>query len=282
MSDLYIANSCGEGFSEGNRISVANFWATNECGVRYFTTKYFNQDTGKVICGVDMCKLDCDLNLLRSLLYLERNESAETENIVVTVNNASSSSGNTTTNNNTNTSSGGSSNNSDTTTVDCTPLNKTISFNLPSGNVGITNTYSMNNVDISASGFTKTGSTTAMWGKNDGVGETGLGIASDSDHEINKSNFIQLDLTSLINEVKPTTIPIINIDSIHPSEGFAIYGSNSNGTLGSLLYDSPNTPSLQSIEIPNFGTYKFINIIASGASNNSNVLLKSIDYVICK
>lgn len=277
MSDLYIANSEGEGFIEGDRICITNFYSTDDCGVKYKTTKYFNQDTHKPISKPDMRKLDSDLNLLRSILYIQRAELAENENITVTVNNASSSIGNTST---------ATSNNSfnDTTIpiFECVSLNRTIAFNSPTGNVGISNVYSLNTIDIPASGFTKAGIATAMWGKNDGIGESGLGIASDSGHEINKNNFIQLEMTSLIAGVKPNSIPVISIDSIQPSQGFTIFGSDIVGVLGISLYVSPNTPELQSVEIPNFGAYRYINIIASGSSNNSSVLLKSVDYIICK
>ena len=33
-----------------------------------------------------------------------------------------------------------------------------------------------------------------LYGKNDGITESGIGIASDNMHEINKQSYIQLDL----------------------------------------------------------------------------------------
>jgi len=84
-------------------------------------------------------------------------------------------------------------------------------------------------------------------------------------------------------------IPYITISGLQTSEGFTIYGTNLlNGVLGNIIYQSNdlNLSNLeQTIPIPNFGEYKYIQITASGIYVCSNILLKNIcllDYNSCK
>jgi hypothetical protein len=108
-----------------------------------------------------------------------------------------------------------------------------------------------------------------LYGK---IGEE-LGIASDSQRGINKLTYIQLDVSNFQNKIAKFTIENIKKDG-----GFALYGSNIQGSIGDLLYSSSDVPSIQSINIS--VQKKYISITAAGSSIDTNVLLQSIDFTI--
>ena len=114
-----------------------------------------------------------------------------------------------------------------------------------------------------------------MYGKNRSLGEEGLGIANDPQREINKQNYIQLDL-SYVSDTKLS----ITMQNIQKEGGFAFYGSNKQGSIGDLLYTSPDFPSIQTILVPQFKKYQYISVTAAGSSLTANVLLHSIDFII--
>jgi hypothetical protein len=114
-----------------------------------------------------------------------------------------------------------------------------------------------------------------MYGKKDFVGDEGLGIADDPQHEINKLNYIQLDLSAI-----QTMSPNITIENIQKDGGFALYGSTKQGSIGQLLYKSADSPQIQTVKIPDIESYPYISVTANGESITANVLLKSIDFDI--
>jgi len=115
-----------------------------------------------------------------------------------------------------------------------------------------------------------------MWGNKTLNGEMNLGIANDPQHEINKYNYIQLD----VSDIADTKSPRIIVQNIQDDGGFALYGSNQLGKIGVLLYTSPDFPSEQITPLPEINTYKYISITAAGSSIIANVLLQSIKLEI--
>jgi hypothetical protein len=153
-----------------------------------------------------------------------------------------------------------------------------ILFNTPAGNVGTSETYTLNDVSIKAYGYNigSPNTPTDLFGKNDGPNETGLGMDSDSDNEINTTTFVMLDISNLFSkecENKPT----ITVGSIQSGEGFYIYGSNVLGELGTLLLTQGDSALSQTVTIPEFGHYQYISITAT----DGNVVLYSLDYELC-
>jgi len=62
------------------------------------------------------------------------------------------------------------------------------------------------------------------------------------DNEIDALHFVQIDLGDFIREkTAKCTDPTIKIGSIQLNEGFEIYGSNTLGVIGQLLYSYKNT-----------------------------------------
>jgi hypothetical protein len=119
----------------------------------------------------------------------------------------------------------------------------------------------------SGSGFNyNAGTITAknLYGKNGGAGETGLGLDVGGDFEIDNRSFVQLDVGNLIANGFLSMTAII--ESVQASEGFSIWGSNSSGTPGTLLYNGGNPSTggnTQVTAIPSFGTYRYISLSAS-------------------
>jgi PEP-CTERM motif len=104
--------------------------------------------------------------------------------------------------------------------------------------------------------------------KDEGAAEFGLGIFNDptGEGEIGKTNFVQLGgLTG-------ATITVI--ESAQAGEGFDIFGSDSNGVLGTDLLGSGMSCGTCSVTV-NLGSHSFLDITAIGGTN-ANVLLGSV------
>ncbi len=117
----------------------------------------------------------------------------------------------------------------------------TWNFDSPAGVLGTSETYTENQfgLAVTAYGYTCTSSmlTTCsamdLYGKNNGPGEQGLGLANGGDNEIQTNQFIQLNLTNILN-----ALPLnqsLTIDSVQLGEGFAFYQSSTLGSVGTLL-----------------------------------------------
>ncbi len=117
----------------------------------------------------------------------------------------------------------------------------TWNFDSPTGVLGTSETYTENQfgMAVTAYGYTCTNSSLTtcsamdLYGKNNGPGEEGLGLANGGDNEIQTNQFIQLNLTNLLN-VLPAS-ETLTIDSVQLGEGFAFYQSSTLGSVGTLL-----------------------------------------------
>lgn len=97
-----------------------------------------------------------------------------------------------------------------------------------------------------------------------GAVEFGLGLTNTPHNEIQAGplNFIQFDLTSIL--ASGLLNGSIKVGSIQANEAFAIYGSNTLGTLGTQLGGTfGSTFDNQFVNLPNFGQYNFYAIVAS-------------------
>ena len=96
-------------------------------------------------------------------------------------------------------------------------------------NLGNTSTFIESGVSLTASGFTTAGVATALYAKytSGDPTETGLGTASDSDHEINSGNFVQLTLPTS----PATTFNLILAGSVQTGETAKVYWTTTYGSL---------------------------------------------------
>ncbi|HEV2045914.1 MAG TPA: hypothetical protein VGQ95_04875 [Chthoniobacterales bacterium] len=105
--------------------------------------------------------------------------------------------------------------------------------------------------------------------KNGGGDEIGLGLVNTPNNELQVASngtplqFIQLDLTSIL--AQGFTNFKIEIGSVQPGEQFDLYGSTTLGSLGIKLNSTPYGSSVddQFVSVPNFGTYKFLSVVAN-------------------
>jgi hypothetical protein len=153
----------------------------------------------------------------------------------------------------------------------------TWNLNMPNGTLGTSQTYTVNGVTITAYGFNNgnPGTPTALYGKNDGGDETGLGINSNVNHEIDINHFVQLDLNQVI--AAGATSGTMSIGSMQAGEPANVYGSNTLGVIGTLLMTVPVTLDNTPFAIPGFPTYRYISVRASAASP-ADVLLQQVSF----
>ena len=155
----------------------------------------------------------------------------------------------------------------------CTPSSSTWNFASPTGNQGNNQPYTVNGITITAYGFTNYGWPTALYGNNSGSDQYGLGIDATSTNEIDSSNFVQLDLTSVIaSGAQNATMTVTNVQS---GESFNVYGSNTLGSIGTVLLSNQTTDGTP-FAIPNFGNYKYISVRAAVG----NVLLGAVSFTL--
>lgn len=119
----------------------------------------------------------------------------------------------------------------------------------------------------------------ALFGKNGGTGETGLGLDGLlSDNEIEYKSFVQLDVTTVKSD--GYTNLAMSIGSIQAGEGYYLWGSNTLGTPGKLLKTTLGLPEVQTFDIPDFATYNFFSIsatpIQSGYSSSDILIVDGL------
>ena len=136
-------------------------------------------------------------------------------------------------------------------------------FNVPTGQLGNSHTYSNNGVTITAYGFSEPLKPTKLFGKNDGGDEFGIGIKGAKDNEISTTNFVQLDLEPIWALPAMSISSSMSIGSVQDGESWNIYGSNTLGTLGTLLIDGGTTDYPGTFALPgSASTYRYIGVQA--------------------
>jgi hypothetical protein len=145
----------------------------------------------------------------------------------------------------------------------------TFIFDNPTGNLGTSHTYTAGSpvLSVEAKGFTGTNTATDLFGKDQGAGEQGLGLANDpsGQNEITGANYIQLDVSGLFGQVASLSTAF-DMNSTTVGETWGIFGSNVSGALGALL--ASGTDELSHL-LPSFGSFAFYDFkaISGGADN---------------
>jgi len=96
-------------------------------------------------------------------------------------------------------------------------------------------TFGSGGVTIDANGYLKSGSiwnSIGLYNKNGGAGETGLGLKSDSDHEIHNLQYVVLDTS--VARSKGYNLFQFSMGSTTDGEAWSVFGSNDT-TIGSGL-----------------------------------------------
>lgn len=146
------------------------------------------------------------------------------------------------------------------------------------GNVGSSSqTFTVQGFQITARGYDNnagTGTAHELFDKAQGpigsAGEHGLGLVRTLDNELQLTaqgavaNFIQLDLSSILKQ--GFTGGQIEVGSVQVGESFQLFGSNTQGVLGTLLGGAyGSTFDDKFVPIPNFGLFQFISVAAGSA-----------------
>nr|WP_309606275.1 PEPxxWA-CTERM sorting domain-containing protein [Phenylobacterium sp.] len=156
----------------------------------------------------------------------------------------------------------------------------TFIFGVPSGNLGLTHTYTDggSGLSIVAAGYDFSGAATSLYGKNDGGDEVGLGLANDptGNHEIHyHSGFVQLDVSNLIGRVIPGST-IFSTGSTTNGEKWGVFGSNIAGAYsgGPLITGT----SESSHALPSFGSFRYYDFVELNATpgQGDNFLIHSL------
>lgn len=159
----------------------------------------------------------------------------------------------------------------------------TINFGTPTGNQGTTHTYTDGSLSVQATGYASNGgSTTALYGKNNGGDESGLGLAADPamQNEIYRGSFVQLDVSALFGKVSAVSFLM---GSTTLGEEWAVYGSHTAGSFstGNLAVGGFNDEGVwhSLFSTPGWGTFQFYDFVSLGTNGQSagNVLLGELN-----
>ena len=148
----------------------------------------------------------------------------------------------------------------------------TLSFGGPNVNWGNTHTFTSGGLSVTASGFTAANAPTALYGKNGGGDEVGLGLNNDpsGDHEIYYGyGYVQIDVSALFGLVSGITF---STNSTTDGEQWSIFGSNTPGSYSGLALLTGTNESTATL--PNFGTYKYYDFVSTSQSGGKNFLIK--------
>ena len=135
------------------------------------------------------------------------------------------------------------------------------SFTSSLGNIGTSDNFTSGGLSLTATGYSSPGSTTDMFAKNEGATEMGIGIAGAADNEIAGTSFIQLNLQSIL-AANPSSL-ILAISSLQAGETYNVWGSNTAGSLGTLLASNQSTATF---DLSSFSQYGYISIVSPNAS----------------
>lgn len=151
-----------------------------------------------------------------------------------------------------------------------------ITFNSPTGTLGTSQSYLVSGVHLTAYGY-DSGGASALYGKNDGGDEVGLGLANDphGNHEIIKGSFVQLDISQL----KGYTSAQIFVGSTQGAdEPWDFFVSNTLGTLGAMAISGSTADYPNGVDISSWLGFEYVGVSAHRTTGpgDQNVLLSGI------
>jgi hypothetical protein len=130
------------------------------------------------------------------------------------------------------------------------------------GQKGVSSVYTSNGVSLPVYGYSNSGQPTNLYSNNVG-GNSALGLSNWSNqNQIDSGHFVQFDFSGHVGS--GATGASFTVTSFDWNASFDVYGSNTQGSLGTLLvsnvsvnsWNSQSTGTTQNI--PNFGNYKYI------------------------
>jgi uncharacterized delta-60 repeat protein/RHS repeat-associated protein len=141
--------------------------------------------------------------------------------------------------------------------------------------------FSAGGVVVTATGYTYPGNTqTALYSSFQGAGsdENGLGIAAESQHEINPTYYVQLDLSKIITKFGSSVPMQVKIGSVQ-KDGFDLYAS-SQGARGTTAFFHGDSSSDNKFVTLTMGSNTFLSVSGTSNSNNEDVLLTALQVTV--
>ena len=151
-----------------------------------------------------------------------------------------------------------------------------INFNASTGSLGNSHAYLVSGVTVTAYGYTNSGSATALDGQNNsGVQNDGLGISAGSGGQIDTTHFVQLDLGAAVAAGATNfQLMIDGLNQCQNGESYDIYGSNTLGSIGTIIISAG---SKDSTFFPvSLGSYRYLSVRA----HSGNVLIGQISFTL--
>jgi hypothetical protein len=151
-----------------------------------------------------------------------------------------------------------------------------------------TQTFTAGGFGLTARGFTSSDAGTALFGKNGGGDENGLGLNNDlsGDHEITGGNFVQLNLDGLLGLLDINSFTF-QMGSTTQNEGWKVFGSNDAHPFQFTLLASSTDPGGQEgfhTLAGGYDNYSFfydgLGVNQCGSGCNANVLLRNFDATL--
>ena len=155
----------------------------------------------------------------------------------------------------------------------------------PSGSsliLPVTKDYSSGGLTVTASGFSAAHVTTALYGKNEGTGERGLGLANDphgnpTEGEISfGKGFVQIDVSKLLGNVSSISFLL---NSVTQGEQWSVFGSNTDGAYsGAALFSgtSNSGADLLSKSCLSKNACSYYDFVSTSQSGGQNFLLSGL------
>ena len=138
-----------------------------------------------------------------------------------------------------------------------------------------------------------------LFEKNDGPGETGLGLVSgDADHEITTENFIQLYVKDVVDASTPFILkcgpPTITFGSVQQYEGWVMYVSHTLGapltsqtkvlSINGSFVNQNTSPTVFTVPLPPevlTGRFEYLSITAQGTDANPDICIVNMTIPTC-
>ena len=151
------------------------------------------------------------------------------------------------------------------------------------GNLGsYTSTFTVAGQSITAYGFEPGPSTVHLWYKAGGVGEMGLGLADDPQHEVLPGHFITLLMPTSFSRTYTLTLDSLQGPSKNmPAENASIYECKGSTGTNCQFMTKVSGPAVldKSVTLTLDPLYSYFKIKDNDAAGGENVLLESVSAV---
>jgi hypothetical protein len=139
------------------------------------------------------------------------------------------------------------------------------------GDRGVSSTYSSNGLSMTLYGFDTHGNPATLHANNS-WNNSGMGIKGSNSNQIDTGHFVQCDIGGHISS--GATGASVYVGTQDWNASYDVYGSNTLGSLGTLLVNNASPDSNTPQAIPNFANYRYICVKA----HSGNVVVGTVNF----